>query len=296
MPIYSRKNLYLGVNAHLQSALLNEVAGWESFHHAQIFTLAATLGTLLPPNYVVNLETAFQIREMHPDTGEWIVSRRRYKKPDVSVLSSAGLPEDTSTTAVLATAPTVIRPAAEALELDVRSFLQAVTVYRIAPETSRGRLVTWFELLSPVNKPPSEGYLQYLAKRTAALESGIVLVEIDYLHEARSLLSWLASYPDGEAGAYPYTIIVTDPRPTLKSGQLKVYGIGIDEVLPLVHIPLEGDDFVVLDFGAAYNDAYESISGYGARVDYAELPVNFDRYTPADQERIKARMAAAQGA
>lgn len=44
-------------------------------------------------------------------------------------------------------------------------------------------------------------------------------------------------------------------------------------------------------FGAAYRKTYTEML-YGNDVNYGELPLNFDRYSEADQQRILCRMLA----
>jgi hypothetical protein len=150
--------------------------------------------------------------------------------------------------------------------------------------------VTWFELLSPANKPPGDGYLQYREKRNATLHAGTALVEIDYLHEKRSPIMRLPSYPQQEEGAFPYTIVVTDPRPSLDDGQMKLYGMHVDDPLPSIPIPLRDPDTITLDTQPVYDLTYRSFGSYSQRVDYADLPENFERYSANDQARIKQRM------
>jgi Protein of unknown function (DUF4058) len=152
--------------------------------------------------------------------------------------------------------------------------------------------VTRIELLSPGNKPPGTHYLQYLVKRTETLESGINLVELDYLHETRSPIRVIPSYPDHEPDAYPYVILVSESRPMLAEAQMAVYGFFVDELIPTVTIPLAGQDTITIDFGVVYNVTFSRNRYYGTvAVDYGVLPVRFDSYSETDQQRIRERMA-----
>jgi hypothetical protein len=181
--------------------------------------------------------------------------------------------------------------------LQIREFDQfclTAIVVRQVDDSGLGKPVTWLELLSPTNKPPGEGYLQYREKQAAALEAGIVLVEIDYLHQTRSPVHGLPSYPDRETGSYPYVITVTDPKPSLADGQMKAHGFDVDAPMPIIEIPLVGTDFVRVDFGTAYNRTYQSLGAYSYRVDYEELPVSLETYSPPDQQRIQGVMARAK--
>jgi hypothetical protein len=293
MVIRTRNNLYRGVNAHLHSRLQNEPVAWEVFHSSHIIHLAEAIDAALPPGYLVEPERSLQIREYDQATGERLTMRRAKRpRPDVTIYQReviTGEPEPSS----LISVPTLTLPAIETIERDDEFYLTAIVVRQV-DEGDLGKLVTWLELLSPTNKPPGEGYLQYREKRAAALEAGIVLVEIDYLHQTRSPVHGLPSYPDGEAGSFPYVIMVTNPKPSLQEGQMQAHGFAVDAPIPTIHIPLAGEDFVRVDFGVVYNRTYQSLGAYSYRVDYEELPVAFQTYTPPDQQRVQDVMARAK--
>lgn len=70
MPIYSRHNLYQGVNAHLQSQLqtIGEApATWESFHFNHITDMARELNRILPDGYRAVAEQSLQITPSNSD-------------------------------------------------------------------------------------------------------------------------------------------------------------------------------------------------------------------------------------
>jgi hypothetical protein len=293
MVIRTRQNLYQGVNAHLHSGLQNEPAAWEVFHSSHIIHLAEAIDTALPPGYVVEPERSLQIREFDQATGERLTLRRTKRpRPDVTIYRRESVQYENPESSTVSI-PTLTLPAIETIERDDDFYLTAIVIRQVA-EGDMGRPVTWLELLSPTNKPPGEGYLQYREKRAAALEAGIVLVEIDYLHQTRSPVHGLPSYPDREAGSYPYVITVTDPKPSLEDGQMKAHGFGVDASMPILEVPLVGTDFVRVDFGAIYNRTYQSLGAYSYRVDYEELPVSLDTYSESDEQRIRAVMARAK--
>lgn len=134
--------------------------------------------------------------------------------------------------------------------------------------------------------------MTYIVKRHETLQSGLRLVEIDYFHETRPLLKLLPSYPDREPGAYPYIILVSDPRPTLERGKTLYYDFGVDDSMPIVSVPLAGGDNFLLNFGEVYNRTFSASRLFQSNVDYARDPVQFDRYTEADRERIRQRISA----
>lgn len=296
MPLHLRQNQYQGVNAHLHSLFQGELGGWESFHLMHISHLVSAVSAELPRGYVVQPERGMQIRRYHPDTGDEIrLGRGRRAKPDISIYQkSPSLAVQPS--AAVATAPTLIFSSRDAVEIDPRSYLSAVVIRKIDQERL-GDPVTWIELLSPANKPGGAGYVQYQEKRVAAARSGIVMIEIDYLHETESPVLNLASYSDKEEGAFPYTITITDPRPSLKEGFTNVYGMRVDQPLPIAPVPLAMEDApILLNIEALYHQTYESVNAYEYLVDYEQLPERFDTYMEVDQERIRARMRAVQQA
>jgi hypothetical protein len=178
---------------------------------------------------------------------------------------------------------------APTLDLGEEDYLAAVIIYE-ADDAALGRPVTRLELLSPTNKPPGEGYLQYREKRAAALHSGLPLVELDYLHQTRPVLRALPVYPDAP-NAYPYLLLVSDPRPSLAAGTLCTFGFAVDDPFPVVDIPLSGESNLPFDFGLPYARTFESTRYYQAVVDYGVLPLRFETYSAADRERVMARMA-----
>ena len=289
MPSVSRTNQYRGVNAHLHSLLQNELAGWETFHGMHIAHLAAAIDRLLPDGYTVIPEKSMQIRELNPNTGEAPVASKR-PKPDLSILMVGTMGEREQPSSSPAT-PTLTLPATVAY--DREDYLTAIVIREIESPGVIGKPVTWIELLSPTNKPPNNGYLQFREKRSTALENGITIVEIDYLHETRPTIRQIRSYADQQPGAFPYYVVITDPLPTIQDGITQVYGIPVDEPLPELKIPLAEADFVRLRLNEVYNQTYHSLGWYSYRVDYEQEPVNFNAYTPVDQQRIHERMRVA---
>jgi hypothetical protein len=157
-------------------------------------------------------------------------------------------------------------------------------------ERDTNQVVTRIELLSATNKLPGEGADQYIAKRSSALWDATVLVEIDYLHESQSPIAGVPRYPVDE-GSYPYLITVTDPRPLLQQGHMRLYGFRVDDAIPTVPIPLAEDEVLVYDFGAVYDYTFRSMASFYREVDYAQEPAFLERYAEIDRARISAVQA-----
>lgn len=293
MPLHLRGNQYKGINAHLHSNLQNDTDAWSVFHGTHITHLAEAIDALLPPGYVVEPERGLQIKPYHPTSGEEIRTQRpKRRKPDLTIYQTGDYTPPSPPTTEPVTAPTLELPAIESLMLDEEAYLLGIAIRRVE-DNDMGKPVTWIELLSPSNKPGGTGYAQYLEGRESTLRSGIALVEIDYLHQSPPVINTIPAYPDYEAGAHPYFIAMTNPRPNLREGRLRVYGFDVDTPIPAIPIPLADKDLFTLDFGAVYQRTFKSLSTFWRRVDYAQLPQHFEAYHPADQARIHAVMAQA---
>jgi len=159
--------------------------------------------------------------------------------------------------------------------------------------------VTRLEVLSPANKPPGRFYTQYIYNREQTFLSEIALVEIDFIHERSPVHPRIPSYAQRQPNAFPYHILVTAPNNAQDEYQHKwvtsVYGFGVLDVIPSVVIPLYGQDRMSVDFGAVYQLIFDTQPLYRKRADLSKLPLNFHRYTDADQAAIRAyieRLAA----
>ena len=120
------------------------------------------------------------------------------------------------------------------------------------------------------------------------------MIEIDYLHETDPLVEMLPSYPKNEEDAYPFIILVSDPRPTLKQGTTQIYGFSVNDPIPVIIVPLAGADSMPFDLGEVYNYTYSRSRYAEIIVDYEQEPVHFERYTPADQQTIRQQMKVIQ--
>jgi hypothetical protein len=275
MPVRSVKNQYRGINAHLHSFWQGEHK-WNRFHNVHVAHLMAGLkAQLLPLGYTAETEESLQIRR--------IGDTPRQPRADIVVRDLDPLRPPQFSSALHAPTLTVEELVGEA---DFERPYYAVAVYERSPDT---QAVAWVELLSPTNKGILEDAQTYLAKRRLLLEQGIVFVELDYLHETPPTFAPLDDYTRREPHAHPYRIVVLDPRPDFRTGPSFVGEFDADEPIPTVTIPLNAGDRVDFDFNAAYQKTFvEALYGYD--MDYAALPLNFERYNEADQTRIARRM------
>lgn len=151
-----------------------------------------------------------------------------------------------------------------------------------------GHPVAWVELISPREKGKSGE--MYRTKRMNLMMTGLVFVEIDYLHETPPTFDTLPAYT-ASPDAHPYRVIIIDPRPNFQAARADIIEFDVDDPLPTIEIPLLGRDVLRFDLSVPYRKTFEE-SLYGRMVDYSQFPPRFDRYSPADQARIANRMLA----
>ena len=287
-PIITRKNLYRGVNPHLQGMLLQKTGMptfWPSFHALHIAHMADFLNEQLPENYEALPEQSLQLVIDDLDTDE--PPRTRKPIPDVALYGTA-----------LETAPTKTkRRAASTWETALQNtldpeedFARAVIIRHLDEDSRIGQIVARIELISPTNKPGNSGYHLYQKARIDTLYTGTPLIEVDYIHEFPATVPTYPLYPD-EANSHPYNIFVSDPRPDVEQGRVRAYGFDVDEPLPIVKLPLADDDTLDFDFNAVYQFTYQR-TRRSKGVDYRQPPLRMETYSPADQARILQRMAA----
>src|SRR3954447_26311358 len=249
-PVRSVKNQYRGINAHLHS-FLQATGTWNRLHNAQITHLVESLrAALLPLGYVAEMEESLQIRRLDGDFS-------RSPRADVVIYD----PEARRSNQPVASASATRLTVAEAIaEEETEHPYFAVTLRPLAPDLSMGEPVAWIELLSPANKGQTADAVVYLGKRRALLDSGLVFVELDYLHETPPTFPRVPDYSDPQAwarGAHPYRIAVLDPRPDLRSGPANIAEFDVDAPIPAVILPLAAGDMLTFDFGEPYRRMFE---------------------------------------
>lgn len=280
MAVRSLKNHYRGINAHLHS-LFQHQGGWDEFHTSHIVHLSTLLKTQLRPmGYTAAIEQSLQIRRNEQPAGKPKSDVTLYDL-DKSRSRHQPVPLPADTHQLVLDLPDVLENEEELAEY------RAIGVYEF-DASEQGDPVAWIELLSPSNKPSGQDDIYYRKKRRKLLESGIVFVEIDYLHESPPTFPRIESYRR-KSDAHPYRIIVVDPRPSTAEGKFYASQFDVDDPIPVVNIPLNGEDILKFDFGVPYTKTFEEVF-YGDLVDYSQLPLHFDRYSESDQLHILTRM------
>lgn len=284
MAIRSVKNQYRGINAHLHSYWQAE-GGWDSFHTLHIGDLTKMLdAALLPMGYTADVEKSLQIRRRDEPIGE--------PESDVTIYD---LDSIRAQQAALSTRQTGLKLLdVMDVEEDTADYA-AIGIYKFRPQKPKqGKPVAWLELLSPSNKIGQDSF-DFRHKRQNLLKSGIVYLELDYLHETPPTFNRIPDYSRAvkqqtSIEVHPYRIVVIDPRPNWFEASVYPYLFDADAPLPVVDIPLSGKDVLSFDFGLPYQRTFEDMR-YGLKaVDYSQLPLNFDGYSQADQLRIVTRL------
>lgn len=176
-------------------------------------------------------------------------------------------------------------------ETDDEEYMAGLVIYRVDEEdSSHGQPLIHIELIIPADK---DRRAEYLARRQAVLQSGIILIELNYLHEYPPFIAEIPDYTSQVPDAYPYHIAVTHLDRSIEHPDLQMYGFGVDEPIPTVTLSLldVDDSDLEIDFHVAYHAVFESMKFWGSVVDYAREPANMERYREDDQERIRTRMA-----
>jgi hypothetical protein len=168
-------------------------------------------------------------------------------------------------------------------------FVKAGLIWRDNGNSQAPQLIARIEVLSPSNKPGRTGFRTYQQGRLEVLAKGVILIELDYIHESPPHVLRVPAYP-ADPGSYPYRIFVCTPQPSLEHGRVELYSFRIDDPLPVVSVPLSGDSIVQLDMDSVYNHTFKS-GRWGYHVNYSQPPIRFHTYSEADQARIQQRMA-----
>ncbi len=232
---------------------------FQELHTQMLAEMQALLQPQLRPKYVARLERHLSEGSVW-DAPQGTISLER-KEPDVTVVSRSLGRQHPGSTATLA------KPAASATEeldpdeLELRKQRRIVIYVQDRPRLA----VTGIELLSPSNKQVGAvAYERYQEKRASALHGGLHWVEIDLLRGGERPR---IPVPVPESAAY--LSYVAQATPTGWNHLL--YAWGLRDPLPLLPIPLLGDDQARIDLGRCLALAYDRIAA-DDEVDYTGEP------------------------
>jgi hypothetical protein len=241
---------------------LEHPSAWHNVHHRLITAIADDLAPQLLPKYQVLIEE--RIYQVEGQDSILVGA------PDVTIQKTQI--DDCGTVGKLATVPST----------------QPISVTLAIPETVRqgylevreivtGQVVTVVEVLSPVNKRPGKGRVDYESKRAIILASSSHLVEIDLLRQ------WKPMPIQEEEVQSTYRILVSINAQRPKAD---LYAFNLSDTIPCFPLPLRsGDEPPLVNLRALLDGIYDR-SGYGFVIDYAQAPI--PPLTNAEAEWAKA--------
>ena len=229
-------------------------SAWTNIHHRLITAIADFLAPQLLPKYQV------------------LIEERIYQvESEDSIL--IGVP-DITIQQVRSTSKPVVSGNVAVADLDAQPYVQPRTVTLMYPETVRqsylevreiatGQVITVIEVLSPVNKRPGKGRIDYENKRAMVFNSSSNMVEIDLLRSGQ---------PMAEQDIKPrsdYRILVSAEE---KRPQADLYYFNIQDLIPCFPLPLRSEDACPrVDLRSLLDGIYDR-SGYGFVIDYSQPP------------------------
>jgi hypothetical protein len=232
---------------------------FQELHTQMLAEMQALLQPQLRPKYVARLERHLSEGSVW-DALQAAVSLER-KEPDLTVVTRSAGRKHTGSAAILARPSASAAEELDADELEMRK-QRRIVIYVL----DRPRLaVTGIELLSPGNKQRGAvAQERYLEKRASALHGGLQWVEIDLLRGG--VRPPLAVGPPASADYLSYVAQATE-----KGWNHLLYAWALRDPLPVLPIPLLGEDQAQLDLGACFAVAYDRIAA-DDEVDYSAAP------------------------
>jgi len=240
---------------------------WEDFHTTLNTVIRETLAPRIEPQYVVRVERRVYVES--PYRGEEL---DHFRRSDVAILASGRVGAPVEASGGVALAP---------VEGEVMMPEERRETYLVIRERKTLEVVTVIETLSPANKRlGGDGRREYLEKRNDVLNSRANLVELDLLRGGERL-PMSTSLPPGD---YYAIVSRADRRP-----KVDVYAWSLRQPLPIIPIPLKGDDpDVPLDLQKVFTTVYDR-ARYDLTVDYsARLSPPLSKSEAAWAKRLRA--------
>ena len=232
---------------------------FHEFHTQLLAEAQARLQPQLRPKYVARLERHLAEGSTW-DSGLGINSLQG-KEPDLTIAASPLLTDREPSTDLLASPTAVAEEELDADELELRKQRRIVIYLQSRPRQA----VTSIELLSPTNKAAGTvGQSRYLEKRSSALHGGLHWVEIDLLRGGKR-----PPIPVDLPRAFTYLAYVA--QATATGWKHHAFGWNLRDPLPVLPIPLLGDDQASLELEACFIAAYERIAA-DEEADYSVEP------------------------
>jgi hypothetical protein len=270
------KSPFKGINPYLMSFLQTvgteeSPSSFPSFHSDHLTHIKDFLNDLLPPQYIALSEPSMQIQGRDFDEGDF--QKDSNLIPDVTIYKPY---VGSGSTQGSAATPSLV------LDFDINEVKEWTSVVirelRAAEHHKHGDVIVRIELLSPSNMLGRQHGDLYRQSRKKTIASETKLIEIDYLHEYRSPIPNMPLYPH-HPQAKVYNISLTNVK-------TEVYFWGVNDLIPLIEIPLKGDDSIVFDFNLVYDYTWKK-SRFWFYLDYQKDPERMNTYSPEDQNLIR---------
>lgn len=220
---------------------------WPDVHNRLIAAIADAIVPLVAPRYYVGIERRTYV--LSPDDPAFL------GRPDVAVFAQ-------QVAEPLPTYEVATRRGPVWVELPMMDEVGETYLEIRVVQTSK--VVTAIEVLSPANKVSERGREDYLAKRTAVLETHTNLVEIDLMRVGEPMPARMKQ-PSAVRGDYSVLISRSWQRP-----RAQLHPFSLREPIPSFPVPLlHGDEEPTLVLNDVLHDLY-------ARARY-DLQLRYDR-------------------
>ncbi len=246
-------NPFPGMNPYLEDPLI-----WPGFHNQLIARMAFELGPQVPANYRVDIQERTEVVTIGDAASE-----PTFRIPDARVTDTSGISQFELAPAYASAAATVVSPPENGVAVKVARQEETRVTYLYVQRMPDWKVVTVVEVLSPTNKIPGEGRINYLHKREEIFASGVSLVEIDLLRGGPPMPLQTVVSPSH------YRILVSRgwDRP-----DAVLYPFNVQQAIPKFTLPLSpDDDEPEVNLGSIVNTLHHT-ARYAQVVRYADHP------------------------
>jgi len=244
-------NPFPGMNPYLERRDI-----WPDFHHRLITAIADALSPQIEPRYYVAVEQRTYI--MPVENGEQII------RPDVAVVATAPEPEPSGGIAVAVVTETAVttETAVEVATVALPLYERVRESYLEIRDAETHQVITVIEVLSPSNKVPGQGRVEYETKRRQVLMTLTSLVEIDLLRAGQPM-------PMKPLPKSYYRILI---RRGWEGNKGTLYAFSLRHPIPEIPIPLrQSEKEAKLNLNPLLSDIYDR-ARYHLRLDYRQPP------------------------
>jgi hypothetical protein len=244
-------NPFPGMNPYLERRDI-----WPDVHAALIVAIRDALAPQVEPRYYVAVEQRTYILPV--EDGEQII------RPDVAVIATTPEPEPSGGVAVSVATETAVttETAVEVTTVTLPLYERVRESYLEIRDAETHEVVTVIEVLSPSNKVPGQGRLEYEAKRRQVLMTLTSLVEIDLLRAGEPM-------PMKPVPKSYYRILV---RRGWEGNKGTLYAFGLRHPIPEIPVPLrQGEKEAKLNLNPLLSDIYDR-ARYHLRLNYRQPP------------------------